>query len=193
IDIIVTECKLIYYAFLSWREKVPEGESVYSYHKKTGAIGVYIMIIHATVIESVGFHYLLHQWNPVVAWALLILNVYAMFYFLAEIQAMRKNPIIVTEQKVIIQIGLGKKIIIPFTQIDKIEFYKGELLKKEKEVLDATVMEFIKEPPTFEITLKGSVKAQLLYGFSKTVSRVHLNVDEERKFYDAVMEKLKRE
>ncbi|EEL16653.1 hypothetical protein bcere0016_27600 [Bacillus cereus 95/8201] len=37
------------------------------------------------------------------------------------------------------------------------------------------------------------MKAQLLYGFSKTVSRVHLNVDEERKFYDAVTEKLKRE
>ncbi|KMP36453.1 hypothetical protein ETJ91_21185 [Bacillus albus] len=193
VDVIVTECKLIYYAFFSWRVKVPEGECVYSYHKKTGAIGVYIMIIHATLIESIGFHYLLHQWNPVIAWILLILNVYAMFYFLAEIQAMRKNPIIVAEEKIIMQIGLGKKIIIPFTQIDKITFYKGEPLKKEKEVLDATVMEFIKEPPTFEITLKGSVKAQLLYGFSKTVSRVHLNVDEERKFYDAVMEKLKRE
>ncbi|HDR7794431.1 TPA: hypothetical protein QCY19_003066 [Bacillus luti] len=193
IDIIVMECKLIYYAFLSWREKVPEGESVFSYHKKTGAIGVYIMIIHATLIESIGFHYLFHQWNPVVAWVLLILNVYAMFYFLAEIQAMRKNPIIVTEQKVIIQIGLGKKIIIPFIQIDKITFYKGELLKKEKEVLDATVMEFIKEPPTFEIILKEPMKAQLLYGFSKTVSRVHLNVDEERKFYDVMTEKLNHE
>ncbi|HDX9639101.1 TPA: hypothetical protein ACGXMH_001214 [Bacillus mobilis] len=193
VDIIVTECKLIYYALLSWREKVPKGESGYSYHKKTGAIGVYIMIIHATLIESIGFHYLLHQWNPVLAWILLVLNIYAMFYFLAEIQAMRKNPIIVVEEKLIIQIGLGKKIVIPFTQIDKIAFYKGESLKKEKEVLDATVMEFIKEPPTFEITLKEPVEAQLLYGFSKTVSRVHLNVDEERKFYDAVLEKLKHE
>jgi len=195
IDIIVTECKLIYYAFLSWREKVPEGEYVYSYHKKTGAIGVYIMIIHATLIESIGFHYLLHQWNPVIAWILLILNVYAMIYFIAEIQAMRKNPLIVTEEQVIIQIGLGKKIVIPFTQIDNIAFYKGELLsaKEGKQVLDATVMEFIKEPATFEITLKEPVKAQLLYGFSKTVSRVHLNVDEERKFYDAVKEKLKHE
>ena len=195
IDIIVTECKLIYYAFLSWREKVPEGEYVYSYHKKTGAIGVYIMIIHATLIESIGFHYLFHQWNPVVAWVLLILNVYAMFYFLAEIQAMRKNPLVVTEEQVIIQIGLGKKIVIPFTQIDNIAFYKGELLsaKEGKQILDATVMEFIKEPATFEITLKEPVKAQLLYGFSKRVSRVYLNVDEERKFYDAVKEKLKHE
>ncbi|PES38930.1 hypothetical protein [Bacillus thuringiensis] len=195
IDIIVTKCKLIYYAFLSWREKVPEGEYVYSYHKKTGAIGVYIMIIHATLIESIGFHYLLHQWNPVIAWILLILNVYAMIYFIAEIQAMRKNPLIVTEEQVIIQIGLGKKIVIPFTQIDNIAFYKDELLtaKEGKQVLDATVMEFIKEPATFEITLKEPVKAQLLYGFFKTVSRVHLNVDEERKFYDAVKEKLKHE
>ncbi|MED3053672.1 hypothetical protein P4280_08380 [Bacillus thuringiensis] len=195
IDIIVTECKLIYYAFLSWREKVPEGEYVYSYHKKTGAIGVYIMIIHATLIESIGFHYLLHQWNPVIAWILLILNVYAMIYFIAEIQAMRKNPLIVTEEQVIIQIGLGKKIVIPFTQIDNIAFYKDELLmaKEGKQVLAATVMEFIKEPATFEITLKEPVKAQLLYGLSKTVSRVHLNVDEERKFYDAVKEKLKHE
>lgn len=196
IDIIVTECKLIYYAFLSWREKVPEGEYVYSYHKKTGAIGVYIMIIHATLIESMGFHYLLHQWNPVIAWILLILNVYAMIYFIAEIQAMRKNPLNVTEEQVIIQIGLGKKIVIPFTQIDNIAFYKGDELltaKEGKQVLDATVMEFIKEPATFELTLKEPVKAQLLYGFSKTVSRVHLNVDEERKFYDAVKEKLKHE
>ncbi|MCC2458074.1 hypothetical protein [Bacillus cereus] len=195
IDIIVMECKLIYYAFLSWREKVPEGEYVYSYHKKTGAIGVYIMIIHATLIESIGFHYLLHQWNPVIAWILLILNVYAMIYFIAEIQAMRKNPLVVTEEQVIIQIGLGKKIVMPFTQIDNIAFYKGELLtaKEGKQVLDATVMEFIKEPATFEITLKEPVKAQLLYGFSKTVSRVYLNVDEERKFYDAVKEKLKHE
>ncbi|MFE9078087.1 hypothetical protein [Bacillus mobilis] len=193
VDVIVTECKLIYYAFLSWREKVPKGEFVYTYHKKTGAIGVYIMIIHATLIESIGFHYLLHQWNPVLAWILLVLNIYAMFYFLAEIQAMRKNPIIITEEQIIIQIGLGKKIVIPFTRIDKIAFYKGESLKKEKQVLDATVMEFIKEPPTFEITLKEPVKAQLLYGFSKTVSRIHLNVDEERRFYDMVTEKLKHE
>ncbi|MBE5108402.1 hypothetical protein IGI01_25065 [Bacillus thuringiensis] len=195
VDVILTECKLIYYAFLSWCVKVPDGKFTYSYHKKTGAIGVYIMIIHATAIESIGFHYLLHQWNPVIAWILLILNVYAIIYFLAEIQAMRKNPIVITEEQVIIQIGLGKKVAMPFTQIDNIIFYKGEPLTKEeeKEVLDAKVIEFIKEPPTFEITLKEPIKAQLLYGFSKTVSRVHLNIDEERKFYDAVTERLKRE
>ena len=69
------------------------------------------MIIHATIIESIGFHYLLHQWNPVIAWILLILNVYAMIYFIAEIQAMRKNPLVVTEEQVVIQIGLERKLL----------------------------------------------------------------------------------
>ncbi|KFM99758.1 hypothetical protein D0U04_14055 [Bacillus clarus] len=195
VNVIVSECKLLYYAFFSWRAKVQESEFTYSYHKKTGAIGVYVMLIHATLIESIGFHYLFHQWNPVIAWILLILNLYAMFYFLAEIQAIRKNPIIITEESVVLQIGLGKKIIVPYTQIEGIIFYKGGPLTKEeeKETLEATVLEFIKEPATFEIKLKEPIKAQLLYGFSKNVRRVHLNVDDDRKFYDTLMEKLKNE
>ena len=89
IDVILTECKLIYYAFYRGVKKYQQ-VNLYTHIIKTGAIGVYIMIIHATAIESIGFHYLLHQWNPVIAWILLILNVYAMIYFIAEIQAMRK-------------------------------------------------------------------------------------------------------
>ncbi|MCI0765045.1 hypothetical protein [Bacillus sp. TL12] len=192
VDVIVSECKLFYYALFSWRTKMPESEYVFSYHKKTGAIPFYIMLIHATLIESIGFHYLLHQWNPVLAWILLILNIYGILYFLAEIQAIRTNPYIMTETEMIIQVGFGRKIVVPFSQIEEITFYNGEALTKEeeKEVFEATVMEFIKEPATFEIKLKEPLTAQLLYGFTKKVNRVHVNVDDERKFYEAIVEKL---
>ncbi|WP_459502747.1 hypothetical protein [Bacillus sp. C1] len=195
VDVIVSECKLLYYALFSWRTKMPESQYVFSYHKKTGAIPFYIMLIHATVIESIGFHYLLHQWNEVVAWILLVLNIYGILYFLAEIQAIRTNPYMMTETEIIVQVGFGKKIIIPFTQIEEITHYKGEALTKEegKKVFEATVMEFIKEPATFEIKLKKPLTAQLLYGFSKTVNRVHVNVDDERNFYGAVVEKIGKE
>ncbi|KEK22915.1 hypothetical protein [Bacillus gaemokensis] len=194
VNVIISECKLLYYALFSWRTKVPENQYVFSYHKKTGAIAFYIMLIHATLIESIGFHYLLHQWNPIFAWGLLALNIYGILYFLAEIQAIRKNPYILTEQEIIIQVGLGKKLVVPFAQIERITFYKGEGLTKEEEqeVFEATLTEFIKEPATFEIKLKEPLKAQLLYGFSKTVNRVHVNVDEERKFYEAISEKLEQ-
>lgn len=194
VNVIVTECKLFYYALFSWRTKMPESQHVFSYHKKTGAIPFYIMLIHATLIESIGFHYLLHQWNEVVAWILLVVNIYGILYFLAEIQAIRINPYIMTEKEIVIQVGFGKKIVVPFAQIEDITFYKGEALTKEeeKEVFEATIMEFIKEPATFEIKLKEPLTAELLYGFSKTVNRVHVNVDEDRKFYEAIVAKLEQ-
>ncbi len=194
VDVIVSECKLLYYALFSWRTKMPESPHIFSYHKKTGAIPFYIMIIHATLIESIGFHYLLHQWNEWLAWILLIFNIYGILYFLAEIQAIRTNPYIMTETEIIIQIGFGKKIIIPFCQIKDIVFYKGESLTKgeEKEVFEATLMEFIKEPARIEIKLKEPLTAHLLYGFVKKVKRVRLNVDDEQKFYEAVVEKLEK-
>ncbi|WP_243522646.1 hypothetical protein [Bacillus pseudomycoides] len=194
VNVIVSECKLLYYALFAWCTKPLENKNTFSYHKKTGAIAFYIMLIHATVIESIGFHYLLHQWNPVLAWILLILNIYGMLYFLAEIQAIRKNPYIMTEKEIIIQVGLGKKIVVPFAQIEEITFYKGDVLTKEeeKEVFEATIMEFIKEPATFEIKLKAPLKAQLLYGFTKSANRVHVNADDERKFYEAIVEKLEQ-
>lgn len=60
IDVILIECKLIYYVFLLWCEKVLIGKFVYLYYKKIGVIGVYIMIIYVIVIESIGFYYLLY-------------------------------------------------------------------------------------------------------------------------------------
>ncbi|MBC6973111.1 hypothetical protein H9I32_12200 [Bacillus sp. Xin] len=195
VNVIVSECKLLYYALFSWRTKMSESEYVFSYHKKTGAIPFYIMLIHAILIESIGFHYLLHQWNPVLAWILLILNIYGILYFLAEIQAIRTNPYIMTETEMIIQVGFGRKIVVPFSQMEEITFYRGEALTKEeeKEVFEATVMEFIKEPATFEIKLKEPLTAQLLYGFTKKVNCVHVNVDDERKFYEAIVEKIEQD
>lgn len=109
IDVIVSECKLLYYALFSWRTKIPESPHIFSYQKKIGAIPFYIMIVHATLIESIGFHYLLHQWNEWLAWILLIFNIYGILYFLAEIQAIRTNPYIMTETEIIIQVEFGKK------------------------------------------------------------------------------------
>ncbi|MDM5188963.1 hypothetical protein QUF99_17050 [Bacillus sp. DX4.1] len=192
VNIIVSECKLLYYALFSWRTKVSESDHVFSYHKKTGAIAFYIMLMHGMLIETIGFHYLLHQWNLVFAWVLLVLNVYGFLYFLAEIQAIRLNPYMITKKEVVIQVGLAKKVTVPFEQIEEITYYKGDVIKgkEEKEVLEATLTEFIKEPATFEIKLKEPLKANLLYGFSKTVNRIHLNVDEDRKFYEMIVEKL---
>lgn len=191
VNVLLSECKLFYYALFSWRKKERTGSDVFTYHKKTGAIAFYIMLIHATLIESIGFHYFLHQWNPVVAWVLLILNIYAVIFFLAEIQAIRLCPYVVTDKELILQVGLTKQLIVPFCNIESIHHNKGVLPSKieQKQIFDATVNGIIKEPAKLEIILVQPMQATMFYGFQKTVTRVHVNVDDERAFYDTVMNK----
>ncbi|MGG2015038.1 hypothetical protein [Bacillus sp. S10(2024)] len=192
VNVLLSECKLFYYALFSWCKKIPAGSGMFTYHKKTGVIAFNIMLIHATLIESIGFHYFLHQWNPRVAWILLILNIYAVIFFLAEIQAIRLCPYVVTDKELILQVGLTKQLIVPFCKIQSIRHNKGALPSEieRKQIFDATVNEFMKEPAKLEIVLVKPMQATMFYGFQKTVTRVHINVDDERAFYDTVMNKV---
>lgn len=192
VNVLLSECKLFYYALFSWRKKVPADSGMFTYHKKTSVIAFNIMLIHATLIESIGFHYFLHQWNPIVAWILLILNIYAVIFFLAEIQAIRLCPYVVTDKELILQVGLTKQLIVPFGNIECIHHNKGALPSKieQKQIFDATVNEFMKEPAKLEIVLVEPMQATMFYGFQKTVTKVHINVDDERAFYDTVMNKV---
>ncbi|MCM3737246.1 hypothetical protein M3215_15925 [Bacillus cytotoxicus] len=192
VNVLLSECKLLYYALFSWGKKAPTGSGMFTYHKKTGSIAFYIMIIHGTLLESIGFHYFLHQWNPVVAWVLLILNIYAVLFFLAEIQAIRLCPYVVTDKELILQAGLTKQLSVPFCNIESIHYIKEALPSKieQKQIFDATINEFMKEPAKLEIILKKPMKATMLYGFQKIVIKVHINVDDERTFYDTVMNKI---
>lgn len=63
-QIMLTELAMYNYSLFSWKKKarIRIGQS-FTYHKKTSVTAVYIMLIHATVVESIGLHYLLHSWN----------------------------------------------------------------------------------------------------------------------------------
>lgn len=189
VDVLLAECKLFYYALFSWRKKVQLSENTFTYHQKTGAIAFYIMIIHGLVIETIGFHFLIHQWSPVVSWVLLALNLYGFLFLLAEIQAIRLNPYRITESEIILQVGLTKKVTVPFHKIKSIHHYK-ETEQEKKDVFDATIKEFIEEPPTFEITLTDPVQAHFLYGIQREISCIHLNVDDQQKFFHMMKEKI---
>ena len=89
LDMISSEITIFYYSILSWWKKplsILNDAQTYSYHKNTSAIAFYMMLIHALVLESVGFHFLLHSWNATFAIIVLILNVYTLLFILAEIQ-----------------------------------------------------------------------------------------------------------
>lgn len=189
--VMSTEAAIYYYSLFSYRKKSNNQANVYTftYHFKTSSIALNIMLIHAIAIETIGIHYFLHQVNPILSYVLLFLNVYTVLLFLAEIQAIRLSPIQLNSEKLVLQIGLMKRITIPIDKIAQFSYYTGpETLSSTdlKHTFDARVNDFITEKPMFEINLTESHTANLLYGFTKKVDRIVLTVDEPERFYQTL-------
>ncbi|UFU00710.1 hypothetical protein KO561_07180 [Radiobacillus kanasensis] len=185
----VTEFSLFYYAFFSWRKKAehPTG-TMFTYHKQTSAIAVYVFLIHAIVLESIGFHFLVHQWSPIASYILLVFNIYGIIYFLAEIQAIRLTPFVLTDKKLYLYVGFAKGMSVDLNQINSIDYYQGpaKLSKDDQDNgFDARVTDMDLEPskPTFVMTLQKPQELKMMYGFSRKVDRVFLNVDQQEAFY----------
>lgn len=193
LEMITSELTMLFYSFFSWRKKPLQGVHVFTSHKKTSAIALYVMLIHALVLESIGFHFLLHSWNEIVAIIALVLNVYTLLIFLAEIQAIRLSPFIITNQHLYLQVGIMKQLMIPLKEIKSIHYYQGpEKLSKEEEktVFDACMPDFMREKPTIEIELSTPQEAKMMYGFKKIVTKVHLRPDEPQMFFEALKTKI---
>ncbi len=185
--ILITEFSLFHYALFSWRKKVQIEQGMsFTYHQKTSLNAVYIMIIHAIAIESVGLHYFLHSWNPIVSYILLFLNISGILFILAELQATRLTPFLLTENHLLLQTGFSKSMHLPLSNIKEIKQYNGPEKFSRKEqalLLDARVPDLIQEKPMFEILLHQPQDVQLMYGLKRTVNRIVLNVDEPDVFY----------
>lgn len=196
-SLIVTEISLFYYSLFAWKKKasVINGQ-LFTYHKKTSVNAVYIMLIHATVIESIGLHYFLHQWNEIFAYILLALHIYAVLFFLAEMHATRLSPYVLTDQHLLLQTGLSKSMFLPLNKIEKFCYYEGPEKFNRKELddlYDARVIDFFQEKPLFEITLKEPQEVCFMYGFKRKVNRIILNTDNPAIFYQEVQKRITKE
>ncbi|WP_409294197.1 hypothetical protein V1498_13275 [Peribacillus sp. SCS-26] len=195
--IFLSELSIFYYSLFSWHKQVKITHGMpFTYHKKASTIAVYVMLIHATVIESIGLHYFLHQWNEIAAYILLFLNIYGILYFLGEIQATRLTPYVLEDQRLYVQTGLAKSMDIPLENIKEFKYYDGpeKFTKIESRTLwDARAADFIVEKPTFELVLKKEQDVTLMYGLKRKVNRVVLNVDEPQSFLSEIQSRLKED
>lgn len=192
--VLITELVMFKYALFSWKKKLSiKNGDCFTYHQKTSVNAVYIMLIHAIAIESIGLHYWLHSWNAIVAYLILLANIYGILYFLAEINATRLTPFVLSDSHLLLQTGFSKSMYLPLEDIKEISYYDGpEKFSRQEmnEIFDARAPDLIQEKPLFEIVLKGPAEYELMYGIKRKASRIVLNVDEPEKFFQEVSNKL---
>lgn len=190
VKMAVSEFLLFYYALFSWKKRTPTNDSAFTLHKKSSLIAFQIMLIHAIIIETVGIHWWLHEKSTVLSIVLLILNVYSIVFILGDIQAVRLNPVRMTDQYLYLSLGLAKKMVISLDDIESITMDQHLLMQKinKKTTVDFIARDFEPVHPHLILELKKPCPATLLMGVDRVYSRVAIRLDEPIKFYQELQE-----
>lgn len=175
-----SEFLIFYYAFASWRKSPPKGKGFFTLHSKSSLLAFHIMLIHAIVIETLGLHWWLHDKSIVLSIVLLILNIYSIIFFLGEIQAVRLNPVKLTDNKIYLSLGLAKKMVLSLEDIAAITTDQHVLEQKinSKTTLDFIARDFEEVHPHMILELKNPRQATLFFGVEKTYTRVAIRLDD---------------
>ncbi|MFY3790620.1 beta-carotene 15,15'-monooxygenase [Ureibacillus sp. MALMAid1270] len=189
---ICSEVLVFYYSLLSWKKKPVEGITIY---KNSSFMAFQIMLIHATVLETIGVHWLFHyiEINPVVSIIMLVLNIYTVLFLLADIQALRLNPVFFNEESVYLSQGLMKRIKIEFENIEAL-IVDPEVLqsKLSKDTLDFVARDFETVYPDIIIKLRKPVKGTHLMGLEKQYTQVAVRTDSPNEFLEKLQKGIDR-
>lgn len=180
VHIICSEALMFYYALFSWRKKERDGLTLY---KNSSYIAFQIMMIHAIIIETLGIHWWLHDKSIILSIGLLIFNIYSVFFFLGDLQAMRLNPVTFHQKSLLISAGILKRTEIPYELIENIIVDESILKQKtSKDTLEFIVRDFEKVYPNVLLTLKKPVEGIFYLGIHRKYNHVALRIDQPAEF-----------
>ncbi|SEJ27159.1 hypothetical protein SAMN04488127_1456 [Bhargavaea ginsengi] len=185
-----SEMLMFYYAFVSWKKKPLLTEDAFTLHRKTSHMAMQLMLIHAIIIETIGIHWWLHEKSLILSIILLILNVYSVIYFIADMQAVRLNPAVFGRDRLYLSLGMANRMEIRYSDIAEMVTGGEELSAKlSKDTAGFIARDFEEACPDVLIKLKRPVSATLFMGIRKPYRTVAIRVDEK----DAFIRRLKTE
>lgn len=173
-SLISSEASLFYYTFAGWGSPAPLAKNEFSYDK--GYQTIFIFILFLLPVETVAFHYLIGIWSQTLAWVLTAISAYSVFFILGDRNSMRHRPITVTNDSILLPIGLRWKTEISFDQIKNIEIREADSSKEDFANLTSfgsgNILIILKE----KLTIRG------IYGIKKHTDRLSLSIDEHERF-----------
>jgi hypothetical protein len=180
-DALAHELAVVYYALFSWRSpaSVPEEAQAFSYHRRSGYGGVVVAVLMLSVVEGAAVHLLLARWSVLAAWALTLLTIYGVLWFVADYRASVLRPVLLTPTLLRVRTGLRWSVQVARFDVAGVE-------RSEPPGTEAVLRAVLLGQPTHWIRLRAPVVANGPYGFKRTVEWVALAVDDAEGFTAAL-------
>ncbi|WP_430787352.1 hypothetical protein VBD025_16225 [Virgibacillus flavescens] len=188
-DTVLTELRVIYYSLLIWFRKPPAEleleQDIFTYHKSSQIKTFVILFSILIVVEGAFFHYLIYQWNYLLAWVFTVLNIYALLYIIGLYNSVKFLPHYIHKDKLVIRLGFQSSVEIDIANIENVaranESEFGVRMPK------TTYYALLKiDTPDYEISLKEPVVMKSSYGKSHSVDTVVFRADEPGRMIEGI-------
>jgi len=174
-----TEIAVFYYGFVYWKKrKLADNE--FSYHKESGSVALFFVLIMLIGIEIMPIHHLLAKWNTIAAWVLTLLSVYSGFQVFGYAKSLMKRPIEVTKDKLLLRYGIMHEAEIPLSEIREIQLSKKSFTKEDAIVRFALLGELESHNIIIETHTEQTFHG--LFGIKKPFTKLALHVDKDAYF-----------
>ncbi|WP_300670084.1 hypothetical protein [Soonwooa sp.] len=183
-QMITFEICSFYYTFLKWKNTQTSTNS-FSGYKNGGVIAVYLAFILISIIEGIGFHFLLFSKNKILGIAFLILHIYILVNLIGQIKAIIYRKHLISDDYIYIRYGLFNTLKIAVTEIQECSNYEGDYDKRDKNLLKMALLGKL-EPHNVMLELNENIEAQLPFGITKRPKKLLLYVDDSPTFINAI-------
>ena len=181
-DAVTSEVAILYYALFSWRTQPVVGarDLAFTYHRKSGYVGLLGTLAGVTVVEAAAVHLLVQGWSRTAAWVLTALSLYGLLWLLGFLQAVRLRPVLLAPDALHLRVGLRWSARIPYERIARVA--PAGIAAPDRRAagyLHAALL----GAPRLLLDLDEPVEVEGLYGLAKRgVSRVGVTVDDHAVF-----------
>lgn len=179
----LTEMRMLRYSLLAFWRRPSNALQTFAYHQlrdSTVLIGLGLML----VMESIPIHFLLHQWQPWLAWLATISNIYVLLWLIADYRAMQLKPLELHADRLVIYQGLRASVTVKLEHILSITPYEHDS-SLNKESIDLSCSRI----PQLTLELKQEVEVQQLFRKNRT-NTLLLSVQDSEGLINALDKKL---
>lgn len=187
-NMFATEISVLYYGFVYWRTK-RLSKNEFSYHKNSGAVGLFFGLLLVIAIEMSVVDVLLARWNEMAAWVLTGLSVYSSVQIFGFLKSIMKRPIEIKQATLHLKYGILSETII---RIENIKSIKKSTKTIEKED-GVQYLSLLNELDAYNviIELNEGNTVHGLYGLKKKYKALAFYVDNPSDFMTKLEKKRK--
>jgi len=178
-----TEIATIYYGFIKWG-KESYAENQFTYHKRSGSISLFVILIMIIVVETIAVHILLIKWSVLAANILTLLSIYTVLQLFGHARALQRRPIAITGDTLQLRYGIMNEVDIKLSDIVDIRFSRKSI-EADPEAIKLSQLGELEGHNTI-ITVNHEHTMHAMYGFKKTFKKIAFHVDDKERFKKCV-------